>query len=134
MGARIIWSPEAADDLEQIADFIGRDSPRYARQVATEFYDCASRHDWECVRRLSSSPSLPGAVRKAVEPLGSIRSVDYQHETSVDHLERGHWSVRFGVRVLYEGGSRRESVLLVKRENTPFRVAEYEGAMSSGSE
>ena len=43
MGAKIIWSPEVADDLEQIADFIGRDSPRYARQVATEVLEAIER-------------------------------------------------------------------------------------------
>jgi plasmid stabilization system protein ParE len=43
MGAKIIWSPEAAEDLEQIADFIDRDSPRYARQVATEVLEAIER-------------------------------------------------------------------------------------------
>ena len=36
MAQRIIWSPDAADDLEQIVKFIRRDSPRYAAGVATE--------------------------------------------------------------------------------------------------
>ncbi len=36
MASRIVWSPQAADDLEQIVEFIARDSPRYARQVATD--------------------------------------------------------------------------------------------------
>jgi len=43
MAARIIWSPEAADDLEHIADFIARDSPRYARQVATDVLEAVER-------------------------------------------------------------------------------------------
>ncbi|MCG6940673.1 MAG: type II toxin-antitoxin system RelE/ParE family toxin [Thiohalocapsa sp.] len=34
MARRLIWSPEAADDLEDITAFIARDSPSYARAVA----------------------------------------------------------------------------------------------------
>jgi toxin ParE1/3/4 len=30
---RLIWSPRAAADLEAIGDYIGRDSPHYARTV-----------------------------------------------------------------------------------------------------
>jgi toxin ParE1/3/4 len=36
MDRRLVWSPEAADDLESIADYIGRDSPAYARSVAAK--------------------------------------------------------------------------------------------------
>src|SRR4051812_2163093 len=43
MAARVIWSPEAADDLEQIADFVARASPRYARQVATDVIEAIER-------------------------------------------------------------------------------------------
>lgn len=31
---RLIWSPRAADDLEEICDYIARDSARYAAIVA----------------------------------------------------------------------------------------------------
>ena len=31
---KIIWSPRAADELEQICDFIARDSDHYAKQFA----------------------------------------------------------------------------------------------------
>jgi plasmid stabilization system protein ParE len=34
MARRLIWSPEAADDLEDVTAFIARDSPSYARAVA----------------------------------------------------------------------------------------------------
>jgi toxin ParE1/3/4 len=33
MDCRIEWSPEAIEDAEAIAEFIGRDSPYYARAV-----------------------------------------------------------------------------------------------------
>lgn len=36
MATRIIWSPLAADDLEQIVAFIARDSDRYAAQVGDD--------------------------------------------------------------------------------------------------
>jgi toxin ParE1/3/4 len=31
--SRVRWAPQAADDLQAIRDFIGRDSPRYAALV-----------------------------------------------------------------------------------------------------
>lgn len=43
MASTIIWSPEAADDLEQIVAFIARDSPRYAGQVASAVFDVVGR-------------------------------------------------------------------------------------------
>lgn len=43
MAARVIWSPEAADDLDQIVQFIARDSPRYGRQVAADILEAVER-------------------------------------------------------------------------------------------
>lgn len=34
--ARLIWSPEAADDLEAICDYIARDSEHYTRVFAKQ--------------------------------------------------------------------------------------------------
>ena len=36
MDKRLIWSPEAVEDLESIAEFIGRDSAFYASSVVTK--------------------------------------------------------------------------------------------------
>lgn len=36
MSCRIVWSPEAAEDLEAISEFIARDSSFYARAVVAE--------------------------------------------------------------------------------------------------
>jgi len=36
MAVRIIWSPLAVEDLERIVEFIARDSPSYAAQVASD--------------------------------------------------------------------------------------------------
>lgn len=33
MALRVIWTDDAADDLQAIADYIERDSPRYAAAV-----------------------------------------------------------------------------------------------------
>ena len=41
--ARIVWSPAAADDLEQIVDFIARDTERYAAQVAADVIGAVER-------------------------------------------------------------------------------------------
>ena len=39
--ARLIWSPEAADDLEGICDYIARDSQHYARVFAKRIIELA---------------------------------------------------------------------------------------------
>lgn len=36
MGYKVVWSPEAVEDLESIAEYIGRDSAFYARAVVTK--------------------------------------------------------------------------------------------------
>lgn len=36
MARRLVWSPEAADDLEEITAYIARDSAAYARAVASK--------------------------------------------------------------------------------------------------
>lgn len=36
MDLRVEWSPEATEDLESIAEYIGKDSVYYARAVVTE--------------------------------------------------------------------------------------------------
>jgi addiction module RelE/StbE family toxin len=41
--ARIIWSPRAADDLEEICEFIARDSRQYASIVAQRILDAIER-------------------------------------------------------------------------------------------
>ena len=35
MDLKVVWSPEAIEDVESIAQYIGRDSEFYARAVAT---------------------------------------------------------------------------------------------------
>jgi plasmid stabilization system protein ParE len=41
MDLKIVWSPEAAEDLEAIAEYISRDSEFYARAVVTKIVDTA---------------------------------------------------------------------------------------------
>ena len=36
MAQQLSWSPEAVEDLQAIAEFIGRDSPFYANSVVTK--------------------------------------------------------------------------------------------------
>jgi toxin ParE1/3/4 len=39
MDFKVAWSPEATEDLESIAEYIGRDSEFYARAVATRIVE-----------------------------------------------------------------------------------------------
>jgi plasmid stabilization system protein ParE len=41
MDCRIEWSPEATEDIEAIAEYIGRDSVFYARAVITKILAAA---------------------------------------------------------------------------------------------
>ena len=41
MDYKVIWSPEAIEDLESIADYIVRDSEFYAKAVVTKVIDIA---------------------------------------------------------------------------------------------
>lgn len=43
MDYRIEWSPNALEDVENIAEFIGRDSPRYAAVVVDKILETARR-------------------------------------------------------------------------------------------
>ena len=41
--AKVIWTANAVDDLEQIAKFIERDSVHYARAVVSRLYNAVGR-------------------------------------------------------------------------------------------
>jgi plasmid stabilization system protein ParE len=42
MAAAVIWSQEALDDIDAIADYIHRDSPHHARRIVEEFFALAA--------------------------------------------------------------------------------------------
>ena len=54
MAHRIIWSDEAVEDLQQLADYIARDSGHYARVVV--------RRILESTRRISRYPLIGRVV------------------------------------------------------------------------
>ena len=41
MDSKIVWSPEAVEDIESIAEYISRDSEFYASSVVTKIVDIA---------------------------------------------------------------------------------------------
>jgi len=43
MAHRLIWSPRAIEDLEQIAEYISRDSEMYALSVAQSLFEAPVR-------------------------------------------------------------------------------------------
>ena len=59
--AEVRWTPQAADDLESITDFISQDSPHYARLFATDVI--------AAIERLSSFPNLGRIVPEKNDPL-----------------------------------------------------------------
>ncbi len=50
MDFEIVWSPEAIEDIESIAEYIARDSEQYARSVVTEIVSVG--------RKISEFPKL----------------------------------------------------------------------------
>lgn len=56
---RVVWTQEAADDLESIVNHIRRDSPDAAQRVAKEIFDT-----------IMSLPSTPFRGRKREENAG----------------------------------------------------------------
>ena len=54
MAHRIIWSDDAVEDIQQIADYIGRDSGHYARVVVSRIL--------ESTRKLSRHPRIGRVV------------------------------------------------------------------------
>jgi len=60
MGLRVVWSPEAADDLEEIVAFIARDSESYARAVASKILTTA--------KSLGRFPQIGRAVPEISDP------------------------------------------------------------------
>ena len=59
--AEVRWTPQAADDLESITDFIAQDSPYYAQLFATDIINA--------VERLSSFPNLGRMVPEKNDPI-----------------------------------------------------------------
>ena len=43
MDYRIVWSPEAVEDLESIAEYIERDSPFYAKAVVNKIFQSTEK-------------------------------------------------------------------------------------------
>jgi toxin ParE1/3/4 len=60
MARRLVWSPEAADDLEDITAFIARDSAAYARAVAKKVL--------ATTRSIQQFPDIGRVVPELVDP------------------------------------------------------------------
>lgn len=60
MGLPVAWSPEAVEDLESIAEYIGRDSVHYAGAVASKLLDVS--------RNLSTAPKIGRMVPELNRP------------------------------------------------------------------
>ncbi len=53
MGYKIVWSPEAIEDLQSIAEYIQKDSEFYARAVVTKILDVSrSLKDFPLIGRI----------------------------------------------------------------------------------
>jgi len=61
MDFRVVWSPEAIEDVDSIATYISRDSKRYATAVVVNFLNVA--------RDLTCSPHVGRVVPKIEDEL-----------------------------------------------------------------
>ena len=63
MAFRLVWSPEAVEDIESIAAFIERDSPWYAKAVATRIITTAEQiPDYPELGRMVPEMEMPPFV------------------------------------------------------------------------
>jgi toxin ParE1/3/4 len=60
MAQALIWSEEALDDVDRIAEYIGRDSPYHAQQVVEQLFDLAGE--------LPAHPELGRIVPELADP------------------------------------------------------------------
>jgi len=78
----VSWSPEAAEDLESIADYILRDSEFYARAVVTKILAIS--------RNISEQPLLYFTKRKTMSPAifreGGFRFFFFSREEQRMHV------------------------------------------------
>lgn len=101
MAAALIWSAEALDDIQAIAQFIGSDSPHHARRVVEGFFDLGDA--------LAKQPQLGRAVPELKDPkvrerfLYSYRMI---YEIGADRIEI--LAVLHGRRLLESIGERFE--------------------------
>ncbi len=59
--ARVVWTDQAADDLEAITEFIANDSPHYAKLFAIRVI--------EAISRLADFPNLGRKIPEYNDPL-----------------------------------------------------------------
>ena len=92
------WTPQAADDLQAIYDFIGRDSPHYARVIVEDILAAIDRLERFPLmgRHVTERPRED--LRELIKPpyrncLSSWRSDSHSH--SLSRLSIG--SIRFGL-------------------------------------
>lgn len=95
MAHRIIWSDDAVEDLQQLADYIARDSGHYARVVV--------RRILESTRRLSRHPRIGRVVPEVddeafreilVYSFRVIYRVD-EHRVTIETIVHGKQDIHF---------------------------------------
>ena len=77
--AEIRWTPQAADDLESVANFIAKDSPQYARLFVIDVL--------EAVDRLLDFPNSGRIVPEFKDP--AIREKIQGHYRTVVRIKSG---------------------------------------------
>ena len=79
MADRLVWSPEAVEDIEAIAAYIERDSPHYARVVASRLVETAeSIPDFPKIGRIVPEAGDPDLRERFVYSYRLIYRLDQQ--------------------------------------------------------
>ena len=79
MADRLVWSPEAIEDIEAIAAYIERDSPHYARVVASRLVETAeSIPDFPKIGRIVPEAGDPDLRERFVYSYRLIYRLDQQ--------------------------------------------------------
>ena len=94
MASKIIWSPPAIGDLQQIGDYIARDSIQYANRVAERMI--------AAIERVAEFPNIGRVVPERDEPtlreviVHSYRLIYRVHGESVDVVRIIHGARQIG--------------------------------------
>ncbi len=84
MDYQVNWSPEAVEDVEEIAQYIEKDSPHYAQAVIDDIV-AASRSLKQLAIRGRQVPEIEDDIYRELFNLQLSINLPYERTTSINH-------------------------------------------------
>lgn len=83
MAVQLIWSPQAIEDIQAIAEYIAKDSPFYAESAVTKIYDKA--------QHLKEFPQMGRVVPETATD--AIREIFVYHYRIIYEIHEQHVNI-----------------------------------------